>query len=691
MTLVSHEANARFLDALLTWARSLLGRAVRSRADEGAAEKRGAEPPGGDPEAQHARAFAELRRAPGIPYFQLAERLELRALDQLLVCLCLARAVDRNVRDLLAALHGDGTPGEVTADAVCRLFLRGDLELALFLRQSLASRSLLVTERIIERVSPSGGETALRQPIRLTAAAIEFLLGGGVDGSPHFTVVGARGAAGPSRAVVSLEVRARAYSALHDYHVAAARSPALFQDPTGPVLPPALLLFGPAGAGKTVLAHDLLLETFPALVHVDCGSLMASDPTPVLRRAIDAAVLHQAAIVFDDAHHLFRGGAAPRLLRALLLESPVCVVFTSIDAELDARLGEIVLLRVEVDTPSTELRRAMWDTMMPSELRGDSDIDLDILAERYRFDGRAIAAATRLATAQQLGRGDGPGALRMDDVDEIAQRMLNSQMGTLARRLGGGFTFDDLVLPDEQRRQLQDIVDAGHSWDFVMSSWGFADRLPSGKSLTALFWGKPGTGKSFAARIIAHLLGKRLFAVNLDQILSKWLGETEKNIRSIFAAASSTGAVLLFDEADSLFGARVNVESSQDRSSNMMTNLLLQEIDEYAGIVVLTTNLRENIDEAFKRRLLFDVEFPFPDDDLRAEIWRTLMPARAPVAADVDFTALARRFKIAGGDIKKVLVRAAMRAHADGARISQRLLVDTCTEEYALGGRVTQG
>src|SRR5262249_35811432 len=186
----------------------------------------------------------------------------------------------------------------------------------------------------------------------------------------------------------------------------------------------------------------------------------------------------------------------------------------------------------------------------------------------------------------------------------------------------------------------------------------FAERLASGKSLTALFWGKPGTGKSFAARIIANLLGKRLFAVNLDQILSKWMGETEKNIRTVFQAAASTGAVLLFDEADSLFAARVEATSAHDRSANMITNLLLQEVEEYAGIVVLTTNLKENIDEAFERRMLFNVEFPFPDEELRQRIWETIPPYQAPIAADVNFAALAKAFKLAGGEIKKCLVRA---------------------------------
>jgi ATP-dependent 26S proteasome regulatory subunit len=682
---VSHEANARFLDALVAWARALLDHAIRARASGDDA------PPTPDAEARHARALEDVRALPGIPYVQLARRLGLRELDQLLVCLCLARAVDATVRDLLARLHGDGADGEVTADAACRLFLRGDLELALFLRQSLAGRSLLVTERVIERLPATGAGVALRQPIRLTAAAAELLLGGTVDGSPYFSVVESPGADRPPRAVVSLEIRERARNALRDYHVGAARAPALFHDAAGRLLPPALLLFGPAGAGKTVLALDLMLEIFPAVIHVDCGALVAVDPTPILRRVLDAAALHQAAILLDDAHHVFRGGAAPRLLRALLLETPACAVFTSETADLDARLGELLLLRLELDAPASELRACMWDTMLPLELRGASDVDFNVLAERYRFDGRAIAAASRLALAQLAGSTDEPATLRMHDLDDIAQLMLTSQMGSLARRLGGRFTFDDIVLPDEQRRQLQDIVDAGHSWDVVMSSWGFADRLPSGKSLTALFWGKPGTGKSFAARIIAHLLGKRLFAVNLDQILSKWLGETEKNIRAIFTAASSSGAVLLFDEADSLFGARVNAESSQDRSNNMMTNLLLQEIDEYTGIVVLTTNLKENIDEAFKRRLLFEVEFPFPDEELRAKIWKTLLPAQAPVAPGVDFAALARRFEMSGGEIKKVLVRAAMRAHAQGARISHGLLLETCAEEYAIGGRVIQG
>jgi len=685
---ISHESNARFLDAVVTWARALLDHGLRAQAERGSGDPG---LPTSDAEAAYARALEDARKLPGIPYFALAERLALQALDQLVVCLCLAWSVDALVRDQLARLHGDASDGEVTTDAVTRLFLRGDLELGLYLRQALAGRSILVTERVIEQLPAATTKVALRQPIRLTAAATEILLGGTVDGSPYFTVVESRGADQTSRAVVSMEVRERARAALRDYHLGAARAPTPFLDATGRLLPPALLLFGPSGSGKTLLALDLLLEMFPAAIHVDCGALVAADPTPVLRRALDAAALHQAAILFDDAHLLLRTGPVPRLLRALLIETPACVVFTSVEPDLDARLGELLLLRLEVDAPETALRACMWDTLMPLELRGASDIDFNVLAERYRFDGRAIAATSRLALAQILATPDAPATLRMDDLDDIAQLMLTSQMGSLARRLGGRFTFDDIVLPDDPLRQLRDIVDAGNSWDAVMSSWGFADRLPSGKSLTALFWGKPGTGKSFAARIIANLLGKRLFAVNLDQILSKWLGETEKNIRTIFTAASSTGAVLLFDEADSLFGQRVNAESSQDRSNNMMTNLLLQEIDEYTGIVILTTNLKENIDEAFKRRLLFEVEFPFPDEDLRAKIWTSLLPAQTPVASDVNFAALAKRFEMSGGDIKKVLVRAAMRAHAAAKKVNQKLLLETCAEEYALGGRVIQG
>jgi ATPase family associated with various cellular activities (AAA) len=319
--------------------------------------------------------------------------------------------------------------------------------------------------------------------------------------------------------VVDPYVRGRVVSALRDYTTAVARDPAPFRDASGRIPPPAVLLFGPPGEGKTQLAFDVAFEAFTTVVHLDCTSLVGTDPEPVLRRVIDTAVLRQAAIVFEDAHHLFRAGAAPRVLRALLAGCPACLLFTSPDVDLDAKLAELFLLRVEIEAPSSAARRRIWDQAFPSGLRTGSDLELDVLAERYRFDGRTIATTARLATARSLGN-DGR-SLRMTDVDDAAQLMLSTQMGSVARRLGGHYTFDDLVLPDEQRRQLQDIVDAGRSWDVVMSTWGFAERLASGKSLTALFWGKPGTGKSFAARIVANLLGKRLFAVNLDQIMSK--------------------------------------------------------------------------------------------------------------------------------------------------------------------------
>ena len=200
-----------------------------------------------------------------------------------------------------------------------------------------------------------------------------------------------------------------------------------------------------------------------------------------------------------------------------------------------------------------------------------------------------------------------------------------------------------------------------------------AKKLSLGKGLNALFAGPPGTGKTMAAEVIAGELQLDLYKIDLSQVVSKYIGETEKNLDRIFTAAESANAILFFDEADALFGKRSEVKDSHDRYANIEIGYLLQKMEEYEGVAILATNLRQNLDEAFVRRMHFVVDFPFPDEEHRRRIWGVTFPREAPLGADIDFCALAREVRLAGGNIKNIALAAAFYAAADGRVIHEHI------------------
>jgi SpoVK/Ycf46/Vps4 family AAA+-type ATPase len=198
-----------------------------------------------------------------------------------------------------------------------------------------------------------------------------------------------------------------------------------------------------------------------------------------------------------------------------------------------------------------------------------------------------------------------------------------------------------------------------------MENWQFGERLSLGKGLNALFSGAPGTGKTMAAEVIAQDLQLDLYKIDLSQIVSKYIGDTEKNLSQVFDAATNSNAILLFDEADALFGKRSEVKDARDRYANMETSYLLQKMEEYAGIAILTTNFRHNLDEAFTRRLRFIIEFSLPTQEERRRMWELMLPMNTAICQDLDLDFLAGRFELTGADIRNIALRAAFLAAGD--------------------------
>jgi SpoVK/Ycf46/Vps4 family AAA+-type ATPase len=226
----------------------------------------------------------------------------------------------------------------------------------------------------------------------------------------------------------------------------------------------------------------------------------------------------------------------------------------------------------------------------------------------------------------------------------------------------------------------------------VMEQWGFGSKLVKGLSLSVLFSGEPGTGKTMVASLIAAELGLQLYQIDLAQLVSKYIGETEKNLARAFDAGEAGHAVLLFDEADALFGKRSSeVKSSTDRYANMEINYLLQRIERFSGVAILTTNLAAAIDPAFLRRLSVHVRFEMPDDDARAELWQRMLPSAAPREGNIDFGSLGRNYKFSGGYIRNAVLRAAYLAAADGRSITMNHLRRAADLEAWEMGRVAGG
>lgn len=248
-------------------------------------------------------------------------------------------------------------------------------------------------------------------------------------------------------------------------------------------------------------------------------------------------------------------------------------------------------------------------------------------------------------------------------------------------------TFAELKLPKAQYDQLYKISQMIATREEVISSWGFGGKFTYGNGMSVLFYGAPGTGKTMAAQVLANELGMPLYRVDLSQLISKYIGETQKNIGRIFDEAEKCDCILLFDEADAIFSKRSDVSDAQDRYSNAETAYLLQRIEQYAGVSILATNLLQNFDEAFRRRISYMVHFPMPDANLRKELWESIFPKETPVSAEVDGLMLAQAFELSGASIKNTAMHGALLARAEGEEVRMRHILDGIRNEYAKQGK----
>jgi hypothetical protein len=328
---------------------------------------------------------------------------------------------------------------------------------------------------------------------------------------------------------------------------------------------------------------------------------------------------------------------------------------------------------VGVVRPSRREQAALWRSALNGythSLNGE----VDAIVQQFDFGPPTIAAA--VARAGRVGGGTISGSALWTS----CRQQIGAGLNELARRVTPGYAWDDIVVPAQVRAQLRELASQVEQRGRVYEGWGFGARLGRGRGITALFAGPSGTGKTMAAEILAAHLDLDLYRIDLAGVVSKYVGETEKNLRRVFDAAESSGAILLFDEADALFGSRTEVRDSHDRYANVEVNYLLQRMEDYTGLAILATNRRSALDTAFLRRLRFVIDFPFPSVEDRRRIWTGVFPPQA-VLDGVEYAFLSR-LELSGGNIRSIAVNAAFLAAAEERPIGMAHLVRATAREY---------
>lgn len=388
-----------------------------------------------------------------------------------------------------------------------------------------------------------------------------------------------------------------------------------------------------------------------------------------LQACMREARLADVPLLLAGADELVDDHGVRRLLK--LVHGPVLLTMRTLAAGIMA--CDRPVISHEVTSPSTELREKAWRKELPDQ----PQLAIDC-ARRFRFP---------ISVTREISGSLGVEPT-IETIQNVTRARFDRQLSGFAKRVAWAQTWDDLVLPDDQIDLLVELIARVRHRDRVLRDWGFAGKVAKGFGVSALFSGPPGTGKTMIAGLIAKDLGLDLYQVDLSKIVSKYIGETEKQLAALFDAAELGHAVILFDEADSLFGKRTEVRSSNDRYANLETNYLLQRLESFEGICILTTNHESAIDEAFMRRLALHVRVPMPDEDHRQRLWAQMIPHAAETSGKLDFTELAKHFVMSGGYIKNAVVRAAYLAAADGGAIAQRHFERAARAEYEAMGKV---
>jgi AAA+ superfamily predicted ATPase len=621
-----------------------------------------------------------------VAWRRLADEFSLSTIEQDILLLALAPELDLKYETLYGYLNNDVTRKWPTHDLALRLFATHE-EQKVRLRRCLAPGATLFSSGLLHSISAAPQQpSSLASGFSVAPVLLHNLLGfhdlewrlpgisparSGVKGK-NLQLMPAQQAA--VTAVVNLLLQSRTF--------------------------PLIVFTGREGSGRTTAAQAVCRELGIPLLRVDLTALRSS--AEGFEKLFQSISLHQrlqgASLYLERAEALFdeQGRPLPDSRRIIgWLAQSKSPIFIACEAHLRWQdlLSSQRVISFTFEDPDYHTRLQLWKTVLAESNLTVAENDVEALADRFALTPAQIGCAAAAADDRRALKPDSVDANSVDSPDAAAlfaaaRSQSDQSLGNLALKVRLRQTWEDLILPRLTLQRIKEIASAIKNRHIVYSDWGFDRRIATGKGLKSLFAGGSGTGKTMAAGVIARELELDLYKIDLSGIVSKYIGETEKNLDRIFRTAQSSNAILFFDEADALFGKRSEVRDAHDRYANIEVAYLLQKIEDYEGVVILASNLSKNIDEAFSRRMHYVVEFPLPDENYRERLWRTMFPPEMPLSNDVDFQFLARKFPIAGGDIRNVALDAAFLAAQDGKTVTMRQLARALARQMMKQGKI---
>lgn len=610
------------------------------------------------------------------PLMRLTQIFGLSLFERQALIAAVAVEADLRFEALYAWVRNDVTRKCPSVDLALKLFCADPAEWPRC-RDALRADGVLFREHLL-RTSEDQQErdpSFLSRSLRVEERIVDFLL-------EHDAID--RRVAG----FTTVSLPSRAWSSLHLPEPVCTHLHRAAQMPAGAIL----YLCGPRGAGKASAAEALCAEAARPLIAADLSQVagLPGNPGALLSLLEREALLAGADLLLEHAEAVLPDPpASDPMAMALHRWSPRAAirVFVAGEAPWPAGAKRCAWRSFEFPAPSFHNRVQLWhEAIGACETPVDDSVDLEVLANRFALTGGAIYDACADAARGAHIRDAKDGVIAWEDLERAARLQSTHGLRRFAQKVENTASWDALIVPPHILRQLHDVRTAERHRPTVYARWGFGQHVAGGKGLSVLFSGSSGTGKTMAAGILARDLGLDLYRIDLSIVVSKYIGETEKQLSLIFREARTSNAVLFFDEADALFGKRSEVKDAHDRYANVETAYLLQKMEEYEGIVILATNLRGNMDDAFTRRLQHIIEFPFPDAEHRERIWRKILPPEAPLAGDIDFRFLGRQFELAGGNIRNIALAAAFLAADEGKPIRmEHCIVATALELQKTG------